>query len=161
MTAEEVIKSELDGWFFRFDNDYGRVVRNKVPKNYIPEFAAPENAIKDASHHNVKLWSENEDDQLIALRDEGKSFDNIGKTMKRAVQLCRDRYAFVCEKRGISPKLSSLQKKFTAEQAEILWTLRTAGMPFAEIGERIGLSKKQATDFYQHLRQQRVWRDAA
>ena len=160
MNAEQIIKDALDGLFFEIDTEHGRIITRSVPRNYMPKHFAKTPEL-DGLHPNVKVWTEEEDDRIVGLRHTDMSFNAIAKAVGRDVKLVRNRYEVVCQQRGLQPKLYSITRKFTKEQCDKLVELRLAGMQFGEIGPLVGMTKQQATDLYQRLRDQYGLRYAA
>lgn len=162
MNIEQRMKAKLDGWFYSFDRDFGKVNGCKVPLDFIPKHVPVSIEDDDGKPHpNTRGWSEAEDDRIMSMREAGNSYQAIARDIKRDVGLVRMRYVELCKQAGITPRLESVQKRYSKEQADKVLELRARGMPFEEIGKQVGMTKQQATDFYQRIKSRALARAAA
>jgi hypothetical protein len=93
MTAEELIKSTLDGTFTRVMPD-NRVITLNVPDDYIPKHNTTGMVIgeKCGQYHQ---YTAHEDAILIELREMGFPFHKIGAHLSRSEESVKKRYAVV------------------------------------------------------------------
>lgn len=169
MNAEQIIKNALDGKFFRLDA-MGKTIIKTVPHDHIPDHKpvmlydfVP--CDPNYVHHNVRPWTEEENDTLIEMRGRGERWEAIAKRLKRALSTLRMRYEKVCTERGIPMAKAAPGKpqKLTAETKAEIVRLRDLGMTYTEINKQLGLAGYTARDYYvrhKGAKRSQIW-DAA
>jgi len=156
MNAEDHMKSKLDGFFFSIDNVRGCTVKQRVPRDYMPDHKPKwdneDNACNGQIGGNTRgrEWTDADDDELVALRTEGVRWEAIARTMRRAQRTVRERYAGICHKRGLTPVTYVYSGKQTipTEAKSAIISLRRKGIDYAEIGAEVGLSAITVRDYY-------------
>jgi len=125
MTAEEYIKSMLDGYFFVLGSrgeGVPYVFTRKVAKDFIFPYAAvstqtevsQEAARKREWVPSVKFSLE-EDEQLIELRHMGLAWELIATRMKKNRRTLRMRYDVLAKERNLPPvQLRGLKQRVAA-----------------------------------------------
>lgn len=160
--AEAYIKRNLDGWFFSLQVMGGeaatpRVIANKVPKDFNPEYDRLPDSHEDAQEDGrrggapkARPFTLEEDNRLVELRQSGQRWQFIAAELKRATAIIRARYDILERERGLpfvkakTGKLSQL----TAEQKAQIVQLRAQGMTFQQINETMGVQGYVARDYY-------------
>jgi hypothetical protein len=116
-------------------------------------------------HHNVRPWTDAENDTLIEMRGRGERWEAIARRLKRALSSLRERYAKLCEERGI-PMVKSIPgkpAKLTPEAKAEIVRMRDLGMTFTEINKQLGLAGFAARDYYARQKaskQREMWEAA-
>jgi hypothetical protein len=153
--AEAYIKGQLDGWFYSLIVSPGFeaepiVTCRKVSKNYIPDHRPPHTSDMDGGelHHNGIPFTPEQDEQLLQIRATGARWHTVAKAIGRCVNNTRDRYKAICRERGIDPGPSRLPKPPKVPDAvkERAFRLKQDGLSYAQIGQKLGISKWQASD---------------
>lgn len=167
MNAEQIIKRELDGWLFRMSCAPGPESRPvvkaiKVPKSYIPDHRPTWDYVADTSgepHHNAVTFTVEEDDKIITMRANGHRWADVAKTIKRCINLTRDRYKKLCLERGIAPVQRIEAKKperlSDAVKAQIV-NMREAGMSYDNIAAQMGLTRWMVADCVHKMNRRRA-----
>lgn len=98
MNAEQQIAEKLNGWFFRVDLETGKVSARQVPRDYIPTHRPrwlP--AAEHIKHNNTNgmgfEWTEEQDREILAMREEGLPWKVIGYDMGCSAKTVRYRHA--------------------------------------------------------------------
>jgi hypothetical protein len=149
MDMEALIKSKLDGWFFRMTTTRGpeampMVRAIEVPKDYTPEHRPEWDYLMDDSkpHHNAAVFTVEEDDIILTKRTSGARWAEISKELGRCIHSVRDRYKALCLERGIEPivRIECVRRapKFTDAEAMAMIELRDRGLAYGKIGKKFG-----------------------
>ena len=97
---------------------------------------APSHAGKYCSracnNNSKKNWDENEESKLLAMQEEGKSFDEIAIALSRTKKAIKSR----------SAKLKGgYRKKWTEEDADVIKKMVMDGVEIPEIAEKLGSTR--------------------
>lgn len=163
MNAEQYIKSKLDGYFFSLTTTGGpeavpfvKVLR--VPLDHIPEHRATFEYFNDGSepHHNSVAFTKEQDDQIIALRSEGKRWADICRALHRCIHRTRERYMELCLERGLDPitridRPKRPERLSDAVKQQVV-LMRESGMSYDRIAEQMGLTRWTVADCVAKMR---------
>jgi hypothetical protein len=163
--AEAIIRRSLDGHFFSLFVSPGidavAVVKcRKVAPDYIPDHRPPYSLTEDAPmavHHNAVLFTPEQDQTIIDMRNAGRRWADIARTLRRCIHKTRERYGVLCRERGFEPIRRILTKPtvFTEQVKQRCYKMRETGMGYEEIGTQMGLTKWQVADAVARVRKQR------
>jgi hypothetical protein len=112
MTAEEYIKSKLDGYFFTLGTrgeGIPYVFVRKVAKDFILPYASIVSATEVAQAAVRKrlppppTFTQEQDEQLIELRHKGYAWELIATRMKKNRRTLRMRYDILAKERNLPP----------------------------------------------------------
>jgi hypothetical protein len=164
--AEAIIKRTLDGHFFTLvvspglDADLTVAVR-KVAKNFIPDHRPAWSTDMEGGeiqHHNATPFTAEQDAKLLEMRATGARWRVIGVAIGRCVNNTRDRYKAICRERGIDPGPARLPRppKVPDHVKERAYALKRDGYSYSQIGEKLGLTKWQASDAVLQVKKRRA-----
>ena len=163
--AEAIIRRSLDGHFFSLFVSPGidavAVVKcRKVAPDYIPDHRPAWSPDMEGGeiHHNSTPFTAQQDEKLLQLRSTGMRWREVGTAIGRCVNSTRDRYKVLCKERGIDPGPARLPKpqKVAESVKEQAFALKIDGFSYQQIGEKLGLTKWQASDAVLHVRKRRA-----
>lgn len=165
MDAEQVIKQELDGWFYSIVISSGidavpKVYARRVATDYIPYYSFEET--EEGKRHAAKKkvmkreWTPAEDAMLMELRNGGGRWEPIASYMRRHKKSVVERYNQLCAELGQAP--ITLRPKgaasLSAEEKAKIVALRDAGKSWSQIGAEMNIGLYVARDYYHRFRQQ-------
>lgn len=160
MTAEEYIRSKLDGLFHTFNVD-GAFIVKVVAADFMPSYRGQPVACSEAGKVKAGAqlhWLPEEDDRIIDLRERGITWESIRKMMQRGERAVKERYLVICAERGIEPLIASSAPaaKLTPSVKAQIVALRAQGVSFARIAEALNRPTYQVIDYHsRYLAQKR------
>lgn len=119
MTLEEQMKAELDGWFFALDYERGTTQPTRVSRNYIPNHKPRFSMELDQEkpQFDARKFTPAQDAVMISMRQDGYTWQEIGRAVKHDPGITRARYVIVCRERGIAPEMDIRKRRQDAKAA--------------------------------------------
>lgn len=148
MNAEQVIRQHPDMYckFYSVDPETGRILTKKVPHDFIPKYKPVPAPDSSGPHNNAHVWTDEEDETVIALRNQRKRWTEIGKVVGVSATTAINRYNELCRIRGLEPVRNEETRNWTfpPEVRERVISMRMKGHMFKEIAEIVGMTVTQA-----------------
>jgi DNA-binding CsgD family transcriptional regulator len=159
MTTELQMKAELDGWFYVYNCTRQEVIKRKVAKNYIPSHK-PRMLDDDQKPEMGYPWKPSEDDMLIELRHRDHTWREVGKFFRMSPSAVRNRYLWLCLKRGMQEH--KIERDFqVTEQENRIMALRAENKSFNDIAELLNLTRNQVAGIIQRVRRREAYMECA
>lgn len=155
MTTELEMKEALDGWFYSFDFEAGKVTSKMVPRNHIPKHKPVYDTALEALrvNQNAHDWDDEQDNYIITRREAGITFKAIGKEMGLSESCVLRRYRALCTERGIRPaQWAGRNRKYSPEVEARIVELRQSGKAFTDIAELMKLPRAVVYEIYRTYR---------
>lgn len=153
MNAEQIIKAELDGKFFHLNVEKQKTIVRRVPKNFIPDHTPKFLIVSEVPSVNARQWSEEEDECLIKMFQDGMSYKEMGKALGVATSAAINRYRVLCLRRGLSATRPDLNEKHPdAVCQRVAYLKMVKKWSFLEIGAELLLSRNQVAGLWKRYK---------
>lgn len=136
-SAEQIIRETLDGTFVRVGLN-GVITPTKVDDGFLPKYSAIGAAADQAQRYGrgkKKKWPPETIAEIIRLRDEGKTFPQIGATVGLNYKTCNELYI---RERG---RTRNGRHPWTPAEDQVLLAMRKARRTPREISIRLNRSE--------------------
>ena len=153
MNAEQIIKSHLDGKFFNFNVQQQRTLVRRVPKDFIPDHTPKFSIVSEKPSVNARQWTEEEDDHLVSLFQQGVSYKEMAKAIGVCTSAAINRYRVLCLRRGLETNRRDLNERHSDETCRRVAYLKVVKkLSFLEIGAELLLSRDQVAGLWKRYK---------
>ena len=161
MITELEMKEALDGRFYTYVCESQTVTCRKVPKDHIP-IHKPRILDEEKKPKTGYPWSEEEDDRLTHLREDGNLiWTEIAIRFRMSPSAVKNRYLLLCLKRGKAEHRVNRTPDTIALERRVV-DLKTQELTFDQIAVEMGLSRNQVAGLWRRWRKRSdQWEEAA
>lgn len=146
MTAEQIIKQALDGWFFVYNDSKQKTIALRASDYSPPE---PKSYIPPPPHPNTRIWTDEENDALLAMFEAGLSFEEMGNAIGVSKAHANMHFHILRKERGLEYRLRTTNQKFSMElEAQVVHWHLAKGKMLREIPELVGLTRNQVVGLW-------------
>jgi len=96
------------------------------------------------------MWAEEDERQLIEMRDDGHTYTQIGLVLGRSMDACKTRMKVIRQRESTGHFASRSQRPWTTEDEEILFRMRSEGIPYRIIGVHMERTARSCEKKYQN-----------
>lgn len=159
MTAEQIMKKALDGWFFTYNTEKQKTTALRVSDSDLVEL---KNCAPPPPHPNTRIWTLEEDERLLAMFEEGLSFREAGKALGVSAAHANMHFHVLRKERGTQYRLRTTNQKFSAElEAQVVHWHVAKGKMLREIPELVGLTRNQVVGLWTRYRRRKERQEAS
>jgi hypothetical protein len=145
MTAEQIMKKALDGWFYTYNELTLKTRARAVEKDFIPTHKPHAPILQEGPGRGARPWTPDEDASLFTMYDDGLSFREMADVLGISDSLANNRFRLLCAQQGIYPETRKMNQKYSAEtEAHVVHLHVDKRMTFREIAAVTGLTLNQA-----------------
>lgn len=153
MNAEQIIKAELDGKFFHFNAEKQKTIVRRVSKDFIPDHTPKFSIVPEAPSVNARKWTQEEDEQLISMFQQGVSYKEMGRAIGVSTSAAINRYRVLCLKHGLETTRRDLNERHSDEVCHRVAYLKVVKkFSFLEIGAELLLTRDQVAGLWKRYK---------